>query len=56
MLNEYSKVLNEIRKGHQSIYDNRDIIHKKEIAGLIAGYITEIKEIKTSFENIKTEE
>ena len=56
LLNEYSRALDEIKKGHQSIYDNRDIIHKKELAGLVAGYITEIKEIKTSFDNIKTEE
>jgi hypothetical protein len=56
LLTEYSKALEEIKKGHQSIYDNRDKIHKKEITGLIAGYITEIKEIKTTFDNIKTEE
>lgn len=56
LLNEYSKALEEIKEGHQSIYENRDKIHKKEIGGSIAGYITEIKEIKTSFDNIKTEE
>lgn len=56
LLTEYSKAIDEIKKGHQSIYDNRDKIHKKEIAGFLAGYITEIKEIKTSFDNIKTED
>ncbi len=56
MLNQFSKALSEIKKGHQSIYDNRDKIHKKELTGLIAGYVTQIEEIKTAFDNIKTEE
>lgn len=56
LLAEYSKIIDEIKKGHQSVYDNREKIHKKEIAGILGGYVTQIKEIKTSFENIKTEE
>ena len=56
LISEYSKALEEIKKGHQSIYDNKHKIHKKEIVDFIAGYTTKIKEIKTSFDNIKTEE
>jgi hypothetical protein len=56
LLSEYSKILDEIKNGHQSLYENRDIIHKKEIANLIASYITNVKELKTEFDNINTEE
>lgn len=56
LLSEYSKMLDEIKKGHQSLYDNRDKIHKKEIANFIAGYITNVNELKTEFDNINTKE
>ena len=56
LLSEYSKMLEEIKKGHQSLYENRDKIHKQEIANLIAGYITNVKELKTEFDNINTDE
>lgn len=55
LLSTYSTALEEIKKGHQSIYDNREKIHKKESIYFIAEYITELKEIKTSFDNINTE-
>jgi hypothetical protein len=56
LLLDYSKILEEVKKGHQSLFENKDKIHKKEIASLIAKYLTEMEEIKTEFDNLKTEE
>lgn len=56
LLNEYVKILSSIKEGHQNLYDNKDKIHKKDLALYISSYITKIKEVKTEFENLKTEE
>lgn len=55
LLNQYAVILNEVKIGHQQLYENADKIHKKEIATLLSAYLTEINQLKSDFNNLNAQ-